>query len=150
MNFLIQLRVQLKELEEKMAKVNEEASTWSEFKNPEGRPYFYNTKTTESTWDKPIVLNDVIGIKIDYLEISFLTVFFYLDVQNQLEHINKTMHESEKEAKRLELEQSLLPPTNPNDKQPAQQQAIPAPAFVNGFTLEKLDNNDARRFVRIL
>jgi len=74
---------------------------------------------------------------------------FLLDVQNQLEHINKTIHESEKEVKRLESEQSLLPTvitTNSTDKQ---QQAVPTPAFINGFTLEKLDNNDVRRFVSI-
>jgi len=58
--------VQLKELEEKMEKLNDEASAWSEFKNPEGRPYFYNSKSTESTWDKPIVFNDVIGIKSSF------------------------------------------------------------------------------------
>ena len=46
-----------------MAKANDDASNWSEFKNPEGRIYFYNSKTTESTWDKPIVLSDVIGIR---------------------------------------------------------------------------------------
>ena len=44
-----------------MLKVNTDATAWEEFKNPEGRAYFYNSKTTESTWDKPIVLNDVIG-----------------------------------------------------------------------------------------
>ncbi len=63
--------MQLKELEEKMEKINEEASAWSEFKNPEGRCYFYNTKTLDSTWDKPIVFSDVIGKKIDYFSISF-------------------------------------------------------------------------------
>lgn len=46
-----------------MEKANADASVWSEFKNPDGRPYYYNSKTTESTWDKPIVLNDVIGIE---------------------------------------------------------------------------------------
>ncbi|CAF4353524.1 unnamed protein product, partial [Adineta steineri] len=98
--------------------------------NPEGRPYFYNSKTTESTWDKPIVFSDVI------------------DIQNQLEHINKTIHESEKEAKRLEAEQTLLSAatatttTNSSDKQ----QTVPAPAFISGFTVEKMDNNDVRRF----
>ncbi len=69
--------MQLKELEEKMAKINDEASAWSEFKNPEGRPYFYNSKTTESTWDKPIVLSDVIGIKITYLILFSFEVFFF-------------------------------------------------------------------------
>ncbi len=60
------------------------------------------------------------------------------------------MHESEKEVKRLENEQSQLPTTtttNPNDKQ--QPQTVPTPAFLNGFTLEKLDNNEIRRFVSI-
>jgi transcription elongation regulator 1 len=125
---LKKLRVQLKELEEKLVKLNDEVSNWSEFKNPEGRPYFYNSKTTESTWDKPIVFSDII------------------DVQNQLEHVNKSMYESEKEAKRLESEQSQLPTTTSTDKQQAQQQVVPTPAFLNGFTLEKLDNNEARRF----
>jgi hypothetical protein len=67
--------VQLKELEEKMEKINADASAWSEFKNPEGRPYFYNSKTTESTWDKPIVLADVIGIKQDCLFMKSLLFF---------------------------------------------------------------------------
>ncbi|CAF0964011.1 unnamed protein product [Adineta ricciae] len=128
---LRKLRVKLKEVEEKMEKINNEASVWSEFKNAEGRAYFYNTKTTESTWDKPIVLNDVI------------------DFQNQLEHINKTIHESEKEVKRLESEQSQVSnaalTTSTSDKS-QQPQAAPIPTFLNGFTLEKLDNNEARRF----
>ena len=76
-----------------------------------------------------------------------------LDVQNQLEQINKTMHESEKELKRLESEQSQLALSTgtSNDKQSAQAQpqVAAAPTFVNGFTLEKLDNNDLRRFVSI-
>lgn len=57
------------------------------------------------------------------------------------------MHESEKEIKRLESEASQLPVATPTEKQP-QQAAAPTPAFLNGFTLEKLDNNDVRRFVR--
>ena len=61
--FLLKLRVQLKDLEDKMEKVNNEANFWSEFKNPEGRAYYYNSKTTESTWEKPLVLKDLIGKK---------------------------------------------------------------------------------------
>jgi hypothetical protein len=74
---------------------------------------------------------------------------FYSDVQNQLEHTNKTIHESEKEVKRLEAEQSQAPASTGSTDKP-QQQAAPTPAFLNGFTLEKLDNNEARRFVCIL
>ncbi len=46
------------------------------------------------------------------------------------------MYESEKEAKRLESEQSQLPTTTSTDKQQVQQQVVPTPAFLNGFTLE--------------
>jgi len=58
-----------------MEKINTEASAWSEFKNPEGRAYFYNSKTMESTWDKPIVLSDVIGIEKQ--NIASILVFCY-------------------------------------------------------------------------
>lgn len=91
-----------------------------------------------------LVLNHENDSSFIYLSFSCFT----LDLQNQLEHVNKTIHESEKEAKRLESEQSQLSAastTNANDKQ--QQPAVAAPAFINGFTLEKLDNNDIRRFV---
>jgi hypothetical protein len=57
-----------------MEKINTEASAWSEFKNPEGRAYFYNSKTMESTWDKPIVLSDVIGMENN---IASILVFCY-------------------------------------------------------------------------
>ena len=77
---------------------------------------------------------------------------FRLDYQNQLEHINKTIHESEKEVKRLETEQSQVsnaaPATSTSDKS-QQPQVAPIPTFLNGFTLEKLDNNEVRRFVSI-
>lgn len=139
--------MQLKEVEGKLAKLNEDAAAWSEFKNPEGRVYFYNSKTTDSTWDRPIVFRDVVG-KTSLLCQSFFIRFDNdLDMENQLENINKTMHESEKEVKRLESEQSQLPAATPAEKQP-QQAAAPTPAFLNNFTLEKLDNTEARRLVR--
>jgi hypothetical protein len=70
--------VQLKELEEKMQKVNADAAVWSEFKNPEGRAYFYNSKTTESRWDKPIVLNDVIGKRgVQMIDVDIFSLQMY-------------------------------------------------------------------------
>lgn len=35
-----------------------EVAEWSEHKNPEGRSYYYNSRTAESTWEKPKVLVD--------------------------------------------------------------------------------------------
>ena len=35
-----------------------EVAEWSEHKNADGRSYYYNSKTMESTWDKPQVLTE--------------------------------------------------------------------------------------------
>ena len=146
-----QLRGQLKELEEKLAKVNADISMWSEFKNPDGRPYFYNTKSMESTWDKPLVFTDQTGRKktVAFFPFRSTKSFFFAstEVENQLELVNKAIHESEKELKRLEKEQSQAEKT----AAPSQPAAAPTPALPNlvtAFTLEKLDQNDLRRFVR--
>ena len=34
-------------------------SEWSEFKTADGRPYFYNSRTMQSTWEKPKELADM-------------------------------------------------------------------------------------------
>ena len=34
-------------------------SEWSEFKTADGRPYFYNSRTMQSTWEKPKELADI-------------------------------------------------------------------------------------------
>ena len=35
-----------------------EVAEWSEHKNVDGRSYYYNSTTMESTWDKPQVLTE--------------------------------------------------------------------------------------------
>ena len=75
-----------------------------------------------------------------------------LDLQNQLEHVNKSIHESEKEMKRLENEQSQAAVLSSNSNEKSTNVAAPVaptPTFVNAFTLEKLDNTDVRRFVSV-
>ena len=46
-----------------------EVAEWTEYKTAEGKPYYYSTKTMESTWEKPKVLADWEGMKY--------SVYFY-------------------------------------------------------------------------
>lgn len=36
----------------------QEVQEWSEHKNTDGRSYYYNSRTMESTWEKPQILTD--------------------------------------------------------------------------------------------
>lgn len=36
--------------------MSSEAALWQEYTAPDGRKYYYNTQTQETTWDKPKVL----------------------------------------------------------------------------------------------
>jgi len=40
-----------------------EVAEWTEYKTAEGKPYYYSSKTMESTWEKPKVLIDWEGKK---------------------------------------------------------------------------------------
>jgi len=40
-----------------------EVAEWTDYKTPEGKPYYYSSKTMESIWDKPKVLVDWEGMK---------------------------------------------------------------------------------------
>jgi len=40
-----------------------EVSEWSEHKNTDGRFYYYNSRTMESTWERPKVLIDYEGMQ---------------------------------------------------------------------------------------
>lgn len=76
---------------------------------------------------------------------------FFSEVENQLEIVNKSIHENEKEFKRLEKEQSqnaAAAVATSTDKSTTPNPTATTSNFVNNFTLEKLDQNDLRRFVR--
>lgn len=44
---------EMREVEEKLVKCREESQQFTEHTTPEGKKYFYNSKTNESTWDRP-------------------------------------------------------------------------------------------------
>lgn len=41
------------------------AALWQEYTSPDGRKYYYNMQTQETTWDKPQAVKDREGIKIE-------------------------------------------------------------------------------------
>ena len=47
-----------------------EVAEWSEHKNVDGRSYYYNSTTMESTWDKPQVLTDWEGVYVLSIQIN--------------------------------------------------------------------------------
>ena len=74
-----------------------QAAEWSEHKTPDGKIYFFNSKTQQSVWEKPKVLIQLEGILlITYFSFCFnlLNLFFLLEA---LEEAKKK--ESEQSAK---------------------------------------------------
>ena len=52
---------EMREVEEKLLRVREECSAYTEHESPEGKKYYFNTKLNQSTWDKPKCLSDLSG-----------------------------------------------------------------------------------------
>jgi hypothetical protein len=54
---------EIREIEEKLVKVREECAAFTEHEAPNapGKKYYYNVKTSQSTWDKPKCLSELPG-----------------------------------------------------------------------------------------
>lgn len=50
---------QIKAVQDEIAKIKEDASAFTEHESPDGKKYYFNTKTNQSTWDKPKSLDDL-------------------------------------------------------------------------------------------
>lgn len=64
-----------------------EVAEWSEHKNADGRVYYYNAKTMESTWDKPQVLIEWDGKNEDGVFYSIFLIFCFV-FQHQSQQIS--------------------------------------------------------------
>ena len=62
-----------------------EVSEWSEHKNTDGRSYYYNSRTMESTWEKPQVLIDWEGDGDFIKTILLVIVVEFSDHERQAE-----------------------------------------------------------------
>lgn len=49
------------------AELRDRAMIWQEYKTPDQKLYYYNTKTLERTWNKPSVLKELDGKCLLYL-----------------------------------------------------------------------------------
>lgn len=53
-----------------------QAADWSEHKTPDGKCYFFNSKTQQSVWEKPKILIQVEGIlPAFYVNLSVIVFF---------------------------------------------------------------------------
>ena len=60
-----------------------EVLEWSEHKNTDGRSYYYNSRTMESTWEKPQVLTDWEGESVSHWVCNSLSCAGYIRVKGQ-------------------------------------------------------------------
>ena len=53
------------------------AMEWCEYRSPEGKPYYFNLKTSQSVWEKPQGLKDYDG-KVSLIWSNFLNSFNFV------------------------------------------------------------------------
>lgn len=85
-----------------------QAADWSEHKTPDGKCYFFNTKTQQSVWEKPKVLIQVDGICSSNFCFFIYLLFFVSDAieavkrqeseQNDKENIKSEVRMQKQEA----------------------------------------------------
>jgi len=75
-----------------------EVAEWSEHKNNDGKSYFYNTRTQESTWDKPQVLTDW-DAKIEAIQNPVAPQSTSQQASSEVSKAEESSDESDKEEK---------------------------------------------------
>lgn len=60
----------MKDVEEKLVKMREESAFYTEHETGEGKKYYFNTKTSQSTWDKPKCISEVTELEAKLEELK--------------------------------------------------------------------------------
>lgn len=68
-----------------------QATEWAEYKTPEGKCYYYNTKSQQSVWEKPEVLIKLERKSFSKILFNFLNIYisYIYYTQRQLKKLNK-------------------------------------------------------------
>jgi transcription elongation regulator 1 len=61
---------EMKEIEEKLVKIREDCSQYTEHDTQDGKKYYFSSKTTQSVWDKPKCLIDLPGLEVKLEELK--------------------------------------------------------------------------------
>ncbi|KAL3865336.1 hypothetical protein ACJMK2_006934 [Sinanodonta woodiana] len=94
-----------------------EVAEWSEHKNSDGRSYYYNTKTMESTWEKPQALIDW-EAKLAQLQAAAIAE------QAKVNHTEESaMETEEKEEEKKEVPSNLEKEKEEKEEQSEEQKA---------------------------
>ncbi|RNA12121.1 Transcription elongation regulator 1 [Brachionus plicatilis] len=92
-HFSDETKLEIRDAEEKLIKCREECQQYAEHSTPDGKKYFYSSKTNESTWDKPSCL-----VELKLLEAK-------LEVLKS-KRIERVVEKKEKEAEMSEEEKA--------------------------------------------
>lgn len=53
---------------------------WCEYRSPDGKPYYFNVKSSSSVWEKPQALKDYEGMcSRYYLDFFVLKLYFFIE-----------------------------------------------------------------------
>ncbi|XP_047185611.1 transcription elongation regulator 1 isoform X3 [Scophthalmus maximus] len=85
---------------------------WSEYKTADGKTYYYNNRTLESTWEKPQAL----------VEKGFFNLFSSLSSEKEAERAKERLAQAEAEAMEMEDEENKMENANNEKEEPKEEE----------------------------
>ena len=98
---------EMREIEEKLIKCRDQCQQYTEHSTPDGKKYYYNSKTNESNWDKPACLSELKPLE------ARLEVLKSKRVEKSVEKKEPEMSEEEKAKQRSKPIASIPVPGTP-------------------------------------